>query len=57
MRIVPSNTGGFGAADTAGEVFGDNEIKLLQRRFAQPNNWIGDELRAAGHPSDARGLV
>jgi hypothetical protein len=44
MEIVPSNTGGFGAADTAAEVFWRNEIEPLQRRFAQLNDWIGDEI-------------
>jgi len=44
MGIVPSNTGGFGAADTAAEVFECNEIEPLQRRFAQLNDWIGDEV-------------
>jgi capsid portal protein len=44
MGIVPSNTGGFGVADTAAEVFGANEIAPLQRRFAQLNDWIGDEI-------------
>jgi len=44
MGIVPSNTGGFGAADTAAEVFGRNEIEPLQRRFAQLNDWIGEEV-------------
>ncbi|NPT54444.1 phage portal protein [Paraburkholderia elongata] len=44
MGIVPSNTGGFGAADTAAEVFGRNEIEPLQRRFAQLNEWLGDEV-------------
>ena len=44
MGIVPGNTGGFGAADTAAEVFGCNEIEPLQRRFAQLNDWIGDEV-------------
>jgi capsid portal protein len=44
MDIVPNNTGGFGAADTAAEVFGTNEIKLLQRRFAQLNERLGDEV-------------
>jgi len=41
---VPSNTGGFGAANTAAEVFGANEIAPLQRRFEQLNEWIGDEV-------------
>jgi capsid portal protein len=44
MGIVSRNTGGFGAADTAAEVFGRNEIEPLQRRFAQRNDWIGDEV-------------
>jgi PBSX family phage portal protein len=44
MGIVPSNTGGFGAADTAAQVFGANEIEPLQRRFAQLNEWLGDEI-------------
>ena len=44
MGIVPSNTGGFGAADKAAEVFGLNEIAPLQRRFEQLNEWAGDEV-------------
>ncbi|MEX3929952.1 phage portal protein [Paraburkholderia sp. BR10936] len=44
MGIVPSNTGGFGAADKAAEVFGLNEIAPLQRRFEQLNEWIGEEV-------------
>ncbi len=44
MGIVPSNTGGFGAADKAAEVFGLNEIAPLQRRFEQLNEWVGDEV-------------
>jgi capsid portal protein len=44
IGIVPSNTGGFGAANTAAEVFGANEIAPLQRRFEQLNEWIGDEV-------------
>jgi PBSX family phage portal protein len=44
MGIVPSNTGGFGAADKAAEVFGLNEIVPLQRRFEQINEWVGDEV-------------
>lgn len=44
MGIVPSNTGGFGAADKAAEVFGVNEIGSLQRRFEQINDAVGDEV-------------
>jgi capsid portal protein len=44
MEIVPSNTGGFGAADKAAEVFGVNEITPLQRRFEQINEWVGEQV-------------
>lgn len=44
MGIVPSNTGGFGAADKAAEVFGLNEIAPLQRRFEQLNEWVGEPV-------------
>ncbi|SEF14509.1 MULTISPECIES: phage portal protein [Pseudomonadota] len=44
MGIVPSNTGGFGAADKAAEVFGVNEIGSLQRRFERINEALGDEV-------------
>jgi capsid portal protein len=44
VGIVRSNTGRFGAPDTAAEVFGRSEIEPLQRRFAQLNHWIGDEV-------------
>jgi hypothetical protein len=44
MGIGPSNTEGFGAADTAAQVFGRNEIEPLQRRFAQLKEWLGDEV-------------
>ncbi|MEM5451906.1 phage portal protein [Paraburkholderia guartelaensis] len=44
MGIVPSNTGGFGAADKAAEVFGLNEIAPLQRRFEQLNEWVGEQV-------------
>jgi hypothetical protein len=44
MDIVPGNTGGFGAADKAADVFGLNEIAPLQRRFEQFNEWVGEEV-------------
>ena len=44
LGIVPSNTGGFGAADTAAKVFGRNEIEPLQARFLELNEWFGDEI-------------
>ena len=44
LGIVPSNTGGFGAADTAARVFGRNEIEPLQAQFLAFNEWAGDEI-------------
>ncbi|WP_321919790.1 phage portal protein [Paraburkholderia tropica] len=44
LGIVPSNTGGFGAADTAAKVFGRNEIAPLQTQFQAFNEWAGDEI-------------
>lgn len=44
LGIVPSNTGGFGAADTAAKVFGRNEIAPLQTQFLAFNEWVGDEI-------------
>ncbi|MCM2540899.1 phage portal protein [Burkholderia glumae] len=44
LGIVPSNTGGFGAADTAARVFARNEISPLQARFLSLNDWAGDEI-------------
>ncbi len=44
LGIVPSNTGGFGAADTAARVFGRNEIVPLQQQFLKINEWAGEEI-------------
>lgn len=44
LGVVPSNTGGFGAADTAAEVFGRNEVQPLQDKFRQLNEWLGEEV-------------
>ncbi|MEC5408888.1 phage portal protein [Paraburkholderia sp. MPAMCS5] len=44
LGIVPSNTGGFGAADTAARVFGRNEIEPLQAQFMSFNEWAGEEV-------------
>nr|WP_186148322.1 phage portal protein [Burkholderia gladioli] len=44
LGIVPSNTGGFGAADTATRVFARNEIKPLQAQFLALNDWAGEEV-------------
>jgi PBSX family phage portal protein len=44
LGIVPSNTGGFGAVGPAAQVFGRNEIKPLQDRFCEINDWLGQEV-------------
>lgn len=44
LGIVPSNTGGFGAVLPAAQVFARNEIKPLQERFREINEWLGEEV-------------
>ena len=44
MGIIPNNTGGFGDASKAAEVFSANEIAPLQERFKEVNDWIGEEV-------------
>ncbi|WP_186078692.1 phage portal protein [Burkholderia gladioli] len=44
IGIVPSNTGGFGAADTAARVFARNEIVPLQQQFLAINDWVGENI-------------
>ncbi len=44
LGVVPSNTGGFSDPATAAKVFGRNEIKPLQDRLRQLNDWMGEEV-------------
>lgn len=44
MGIVPKNTGGYGDPEKASKVFARNEIKPLQNRFLQLNDWMGEEI-------------
>jgi len=44
MGIVPNNVGGFGAIGPAAQVFARNELRPLQTRFMEINDWIGDEV-------------
>ena len=44
IGVVPQNAGGFTDPATAAKVFGRNEIKPLQTRFLQLNEWIGEEV-------------
>lgn len=44
MGIIPDNTGGFGDAVKAAQVFVRNELTPLQERIKQLNNWLQDEV-------------
>lgn len=44
MGIIPHNTGGFGDAGKAAEVFAANEIAPLQDRMRELNDWMGEEV-------------
>ena len=44
MGIVPSNVGGFGDVEKAAKVFFINEIKPLQERLQEINDWVGQEV-------------
>lgn len=44
LGIVPNNTGGFGAVGPAAQVFVTNELAPLQQRFAELNDWLGQEV-------------
>lgn len=44
MGIVPNNTGGFGAVEPAAKVFARNELRPLQARFEELNDWLGETV-------------
>ncbi len=44
LGVVPNNTGGFGDAGKAAQVFWINEIRPLQERFRELNDWMGEEV-------------
>ncbi len=44
MGITPKNTGEFGEPEKASKVFARNEIKPLQDRFLQLNDWMGEAV-------------
>lgn len=44
LGIIPNNTGGFGNAQQALQVFVENEIVPLQGLFESFNEWAGDEV-------------
>lgn len=44
IGLVPTGTSGFGSVIPAAQVFNVNEILPLQTRFAQLNEWMGEEV-------------
>lgn len=44
MGIIPNNTGGFGDAGKAALVFARNEVKPLQDRLMEVNEWLGQQV-------------
>lgn len=44
MGVMPSVTGGFGAVEPVAKVFVLNELKPLQERFKELNDWVGEEV-------------
>lgn len=44
MGIVPNNTGGFGDAQKAAEVFDANEMECIRQTLLAINDWAGEEL-------------
>ena len=44
LGIIPNNTGGFGDIEKAARVFARNELKPLQDKFRQINDWVGEEV-------------
>ncbi|WP_137936119.1 phage portal protein [Chitinivorax sp. B] len=48
MGIVPNNTGGFGDAGKAAQVFYENEIVPLQARLQELNDWLGETVVSFG---------
>lgn len=44
MGIIPDNSGGFGDAVKASQVFLRNELTPLQERMKEINNWLNMEV-------------
>lgn len=44
MGIVPNNTGGFGDASKAAEVFDANELEPVRQALLEINEWAGEEI-------------
>lgn len=44
MGIIPNNTGGFGDANKAAQVFDATELESLRVMMSSVNEWIGEEV-------------
>jgi PBSX family phage portal protein len=44
LGVMPNSTGGFGDVERAARVFAENELKPLQLRFLEVNDWLGEEV-------------
>lgn len=44
LGVVPQNAAGFGSVRDASEIFYENEVVPLQRRFLAINDWLGAEV-------------
>lgn len=44
MGVLPNNTGGFADVVKAAQVFVRNELKGLQERIKEVNEWAGEEM-------------
>lgn len=44
MGIIPNNTGGFGDANKAAQVFDATELESLRVMMTSVNEWIGEEV-------------
>lgn len=49
MGILPNNVGGFGDVEKAANVFVRNELIPLQKRRAELNSWIGEQVISFDH--------
>lgn len=49
MGIVPTNSSGFGSITDASKVFARNEVKTLQDRLCEINDWLGYEVISFDH--------
>lgn len=44
MGVVPNNTGGFGDASKAAQVFDANEMECIRQSLLAINDWAGEEI-------------